>query len=57
MGMVRPRKNKADKRAYTLQVKLTERERTEIEREASRVGTDVSTWVRQKILELIRQKS
>lgn len=54
--MGRPKKKAADKRSETLWMKLTKSERAEMEKAANAVGMDLSTFVRMKILELIRKK-
>ncbi len=54
--MGRKPKKPADKKSNCLRVMMTEKDRAAIEKAAESDGVEASTWVRMRILELIRDK-
>ena len=52
----RPKKLASEKKTYTLQVGLTEKERRLLERVAAKAGMGTSTWARDLLLKAARRK-
>jgi hypothetical protein len=48
--MARPKKKPADNRTNVLRIRLTERERQELDHAATSSGLEVSTWARFELL-------
>lgn len=55
--MGRKPKKPADKKTNVLKVMMTEGDRAAIEKEAAVNGMEASTWVRLKILEIVRKSA
>jgi hypothetical protein len=53
--MARPKKKPADNRTNVLRVRLTEKERQELDQAAMSSGLEVSTWARFELLDLAKR--
>jgi hypothetical protein len=53
--MARPPKKPADARTNVLRVRLTQRERQELDQAALSVGLEVSTWARFELLDFAKK--
>lgn len=53
----RKKKKPADRKTYAMKIMMSPKERAEIEAAALAADMETSTWMRRKILEVIRQKN
>jgi hypothetical protein len=57
VGMVRPKKAKADRRQKFLRIRLTEAERKALDAAAETRTLDTSTWARAELLQIAKRKA